>query len=228
MSALPEVRGLFRTATHAPKCFETSGAAEALEAALAKRVPLHGGAALIVAETEAGTMIDVDGGGMAPGSANAVALPEIARQLRLRGIAGHILIDVIPTRDRNAVAKLVKALRDEVIDDPAPVQIAGRTPLGMIELTRRRHGPSLAEIMLEPSAANPNALTIGLDGLRALIAETAARPGATLTLAVPPRVARALYARQSVLDDAGRMLGRPVKLVERADLDMFLIEASMR
>jgi hypothetical protein len=228
VSALADARAQFRAATHVPRCFEVSGAAEALDAALARRIPLAGGATLIVAETEAATVIDIDGGGLAPGAANAAALPVIARQLRLRGIAGHVLVDLIPTRDRNATAKSIQALRQEVIDDPAPVQIAGRTPLGMIELTRRRHGPSLAEIMLEPQANALNPLTLGLDGLRALLDETSARPGAALTLAGPPRVARALYARPSVLVEAGKALGRPVVLVERADLDMFSIEEGAR
>ena len=98
----------------------------------------------------------------------------------------------------------------------------------MIELTRRRHGPSLAEIMLEPMAATPDALTMGLGGLRALLQETVAQPGTVLALAVPPRVARALYARPSVMDEASRALGRPVSLVERGDLDMVAIEASKR
>jgi hypothetical protein len=227
-SALGPARGLFRGAVHVPRCFEESGAGEALDEALARRVALPGGAALIFAEAEAATLIDIDGGGIAPGAANAAALPEIARQLRLRGIAGHILVDVIPSRDRNAVTKLVSMMKEAVADDPAPTQVAGRTPLGMIELTRRRHGASLAEMMLDPLSAGPNALTIGLDGLRALLRESAARPGAPLSLAVAPRVARALDARPTALAEAGRAMGRPVVLIERGDIELFAIEELAR
>jgi len=227
-AALGPARALFRAAVHVPNCFDETGAAEALDEALARRVALPGGAALIFAESEAATLIDIDGGGMAPTEANAAAIPEIARQLRLRGIAGHILIDVIPSRDRNAVTKIVVTMKAAVVDDPAPTQVAGRTPLGMIELTRRRHGPSLAEIMLDPLIAAPNALTIGLDGLRALLGEALARPGAALGLAVPPRVARALDARPTVLAEAGRMLGRPIALIERDGIELFAIEELAR
>ena len=227
-AALGPARGLFRAATHRPNGFEQSGAAEALEEALAPRVALAGGAALIFAETEAATVIDIDGGGLPPAEANRLAIDALARQLRLRAIGGHILVDIIPTRDRNAVAKLVAATRAAVAGDPAPVQVAGHTPLGMIELTRKRHGPSLAEIMLVPTGIERNSLTVALDGLRALLRETISRPGARLALAVPPRVARAIDARPSLLAEAGRALGRAPVLVERGDVEMFAIEEMAR
>jgi len=227
-SALADARALFPAATMAPNCFEDSGAADALDEALARRVELPGGGALTFAETEAATLIDIDGGGGAPAAANAAAVPEISRQLRLRAIAGHVLIDAIPMRDRRALPKLIAALRDAVAGDPAPVQIAGRTPLGMIELTRRRRGPSLAEIMFEPCTVAPSALTIGLDGLRALLREAAARPSAALALAAPPRAVAALRQRPVALAEAGRRLGRSVVLVERRGLDLFAIEELVR
>jgi len=227
-ASLGPARGLFRGAVHQAGCFEESGAAEALEAALARRVVLPGGAALIFAETEAATVIDIDGAGLTPADANAAALGEIPRQLRLRGIGGHVLVDFIPSRDRNAVTKLVAAMRAAINDDPAPTQVAGHTPLGMIELTRRRHGPSLAEIMLGPLAAERSPATIALEGLRALLRETMSRPGARLALAVAPRVARAIAARPSVLDAAGKSQGRAVVVIERSDIEMFAIEEVAR
>ena len=223
-AALGPARAVFRDATHRANGFEESGAADELEKALARRVELAGGAALIFAEAEAATVIDIDGGGLSAGAANEAALPEIARQLRLRAIGGHILVDAIPSRDRNAVSKLVAAMKAAVVDDPAPTQVAGRTPLGMIELTRRRHGPSLAETMLNPLTAEASAMTIGLQALRALLRETAARPGRRLALAVPPRVAQALASRPEVIAEAGKALGAPVALVERVGIEMHEIE----
>lgn len=223
-AALPEARRLFPAATLEPRCFEESGAADALEEALARRVPLAGGGSLVFAETEAATVIDIDGAGAAPAAVNEAAMPAIAHHLRLRNLAGHILIDAIPTRGRGALPRLVAALRAAVADDPAPVQVAGRTPLGMIELTRRRRGPSLAEVMLEPAEPAASAETAGLQGLRALLREAAARPGAALALALPPRAARRLHARPDMLAEAGRRMGRPVVVVERGDIELFAIE----
>ena len=227
-SALPRLRTLFPQATLAADCFEESGAADALEGALARRADLAGGGALIFAETEAATLIDIDGGGLAPAAANLAAMPEIARQLRLRAIGGHILIDAIPSRERGATAKSMSVLRAALAGDPAPAQLAGRTPLGMIELTRRRRGPSLAETMLEPSAAAPNPLTLAFDGLRALLREAAARPAAALGLSLPPRAASALRRREDALAETARLLGRNVILVERRELDRFAIEELAR
>lgn len=227
-AALSEARRLNANAVLEPGCFEESGAADALEEALARRVPLPGGGSLVFAETEAAIVIDIDGAGAAPAAVNAVAMPAVARQLRLRNLAGHILIDAIPTRSRGGLPRLIAALREAVADDPAPVQIAGRTPLGMIELTRRRNGPSLAELMLEPSRLTPSAETIGLDGLRALLREAAARPGAALALALPARAAQRLRARLEILAEAGRRLGRPVTLIERGDVELFAIEEIVR
>ena len=141
-AALAEARRLFPPSTVEPDCFENSGAADTLEEALARRATLAGGGSLIFAETEGATVIDIDGAGDAPAAVNQAAMPAIARHLRLRNLSGHILIDAIPTRGRAALSRLIAALRESVADDPAPVQIAGYTPLGMIELTRRRKGPS--------------------------------------------------------------------------------------
>ncbi|HEY1721273.1 MAG TPA: ribonuclease E/G [Magnetospirillaceae bacterium] len=227
-AALAEMRSIFPDATCNPHCFIDSGAADALDEALARRVVLPSSVALDFAETAAATVIDIDGAGQAPAAANAAALPAIARHLRLRGIAGHILIDVIPTRDRRKLMKLVEAMRAAVAEDPAPAQVAGHTPLGMIEMTRRRSGPSLAEIMLEPLSAMPNPLTLALDGVRAVLQETAARPGTAFALALPPRAVSELRARPAVMAETGRRLGRPLTLVERRDIDMFAVEELAR
>ncbi len=228
MAALADARAVFPGATCDPRCWSESGAADALDEALARHVPLAGGGALDFAETLAATVIDVDGGSLGAATANAAALPVVARHLRLRGIAGHILIDIIPTRDRRKLMGLVEAMRAAVTDDPAPAQVAGHTPLGMIEMTRRRHGPSLAELMLEPTSPMPNPQTVALEGVRAVLRETAARPGAALVLALPPRAASELRARTAVIAETGRRLGRPLALIERRDLTTFAIEEHAR
>ncbi len=227
-AAWAEARALFPAAVHDARCWSESGAAEALDEALARRLALPGGASLEFAETAAATVVDVDGGGLAPIAANLAALPAVARQLRLRGIGGHVLIDVIPTRDRREANKFVEIMRAAVAGDPAPVQVAGRTPLGMIELTRRRQGPSLAEAMLEPSSPAPNALTLALEGVRALLREADARPLPSLTLVLPPLAAASLRARAGVLAEVERRLGRPLVLVERHGIEQFLVEDGTR
>ncbi len=214
-AALAEARSLFATAELRPDAFEESGAADALEEALAPSAALPGGASLHFAETPAATLIDVDAGGSSPAEANARAIGEAARQLRLRGIGGHVLIDAIPGRDRRALPRLIADLRAAAAEDPMDVQVAGATPLGMIELTRRRTGPSLAEMLLTPESSARSPLTLALEGLRALLREARMRPRAPQTLALSPPAAAALRAHAGALAEAGRRLGRRVELVER-------------
>ncbi len=134
-----------------PDPFAKLGIDAAIEAALDPVVPLPGGAGLVVEPTAAAICIDIDAGRRTPAAANVAAVAAIAQALRLRNLSGHILIDVIPGA-RGAARTFAEQLKEAVADDPAPVQIAGVTPLGMVELTRRRDGLALAETLSDPVA----------------------------------------------------------------------------
>ena len=131
--------------------FAEYGVDDAIDAALARDVPLPGGGRLLIDAAAAAVVIDIDAGALPPVEANAAAVPAIARALRLRNLAGHILIDVIPAQKggARAFAADLAALLDH---DPVPSQVAGVTPLGMVELTRRRDGLSLAETLSDAVA----------------------------------------------------------------------------
>jgi ribonuclease G len=114
-------------------------------AALAEpRVPLSGGASLVIEPTEALTVIDVNAGPEANAlSVNLTAADEIGRQLRLRHIGGIVVIDFISMtrpRDRD---RIVDALKAAVADDPAQTYIVPMSALGLVEMTRERRGPGL-------------------------------------------------------------------------------------
>ena len=105
---------------------------------------------MMVEPTSALTAVDVNTGGdfsTAAGlKANLAALADLPRQLRLRGLGGQIVIDLAPLskRDRKqAETALKRALRE----DPVDTQVLGWTPLGHIELTRRRERRPLAELL---------------------------------------------------------------------------------
>src|SRR6185312_4326960 len=120
---------------------------------------------------------------------------EAARQIRLRNLAGAIVIDVVsmPRRaDREAVAA---ELAGTLAADPAHPQLLGWTRLGHVELTRRRRHKSLAAILCEPAPGGGrrrSALTLALDALRIAAREAAQAPGRPLQLGVHPEVAAAL------------------------------------
>lgn len=128
-----------------PDAFEATGAAEQLEEALGRKVPLPGGGSLLIEPTAALTAIDVNGAGR-PLEVDLVAVREIARQLRLRRIGGIVVIDFIDLESKRERTRLDAALRAAFADDPAAVQLYPMSPLGLVELSRQRLGPSLAEL----------------------------------------------------------------------------------
>ena len=126
---------------------EATGAAEQLEQALQPSVPLAGGGSLIIQPTAAFTAIDVNGGGRRPLEANLAAAREVARQLRLRRIGGTAVVDFIDLPTRAARARVLAALRDALVGDPAPVQAFSMSRFGLVEISRKRTGPSLAQLL---------------------------------------------------------------------------------
>ncbi|HLT00882.1 MAG TPA: ribonuclease E/G, partial [Geminicoccaceae bacterium] len=167
--------------------FEATGAAEQLEEALQPTVPLPGGGSLIIEPTAAFTAIDVNAGGRQALEANLAAAREIARQLRLRRIGGTVVIDFIDLPSRPLRARVMSALRDAVADDPAPVQVFWMSRFGLVELSRKRAGPSLAEMLGRPCPVCAGAGTLPALRWRA---EQLLRQLANL----PPRGARVLVA----------------------------------
>jgi Rne/Rng family ribonuclease len=128
-----------------PDAFEATGAAEQLDEALGREVALSGGGSLIIEPTAALTAIDVNGAGT-PLEVDLAAAREVARQLRLRRIGGIVVIDFVDLESKRDRARLDAALRAALADDPAAVQLYPMSPLGLVELSRQRQGPSLAEL----------------------------------------------------------------------------------
>lgn len=114
---------------------------DAVAAALVPEQALSGGAAMIVEPTRALVAVDVNtGADTSPAAglkANLAAIAALPRALRLRGLGGQVVVDAAPMgkADRSRVeAALARALKG----DPVPTTIAGWTPLGHMELQRRR------------------------------------------------------------------------------------------
>jgi ribonuclease E len=133
---------------------------EQLLEALEPDVALPGGGWIRIETTTALTAIDVNSGAAAgPAGAKAVqrlneaAARAIARQLRLRNIGGLVAIDFIDMESRRARSAVVDALRRDLALDPAPIAVGPMSGFGLVELTRRRRGRSLAESFTEPCAA---------------------------------------------------------------------------
>lgn len=124
--------------------------------ALARRVWLACGGYLVFDQTEALTVIDVNTGKYVGGASleetvlktNLEAAREIARQLRLRNIGGIIIIDFIDMSREDHRRQVLKVLEEELARDRTRTQVLGITQLGLVEMTRKKTRPSLAELLL--------------------------------------------------------------------------------
>lgn len=128
-----------------------------LQEALARKVILPGGASLVIDEREALHTIDVNSGGNVTSegtslalSQNLAAVPEIARQIRLRNLSGIILVDFIDMDTADEQMQVAAALEEALCSDRTKVVLHGFTSLGLMELTRKRTGPSLREMLTKP------------------------------------------------------------------------------
>ncbi len=122
-----------------------------LDEALSRRVNLKSGGNLVIDETEALTVIDVNSAKFTGKREaretilrlNCEAAEEIARQLRLRDVGGIVIVDFIDMEDAEDREALLARFREAVARDSNRVNVLGVTALGLVELTRKRERLSL-------------------------------------------------------------------------------------
>ena len=121
--------------------------ADQVEALRSPEVPL-GAATAYVEPTRALVAVDVNTpeGGAGGLRANLALACELPRQLRLRGLGGQVVLDLAPMakKDRRGVES---ALRGALRSDPVETSLVGWTPLGHLELTRRRERRPLEDLL---------------------------------------------------------------------------------
>ncbi|MFN8929455.1 MAG: ribonuclease E/G [Alphaproteobacteria bacterium] len=138
--------------------FAQSGVEAQLESMLDPQVRLRSGGYIVINPTEALISIDVNSGRSTTErnveetaiKTNLEAANEIARQLRLRDLAGLIVIDFIDmgySRNRRTVER---AMKDALKRDRAKIQVARISTFGLMEMSRQRLRPSMAEAMGQP------------------------------------------------------------------------------
>ncbi|MEZ5616308.1 MAG: Rne/Rng family ribonuclease [Rhodocyclaceae bacterium] len=129
-----------------------------IETAFGRQVTLPSGGAIVVDHTEALVAVDVNSGRATRGAdieetalrTNLEAADEIARQLRLRDLGGLIVIDFIDMESTRAQREVENRLRDALHYDRARVQTGKISRFGLMELSRQRLRPALAEMSYIP------------------------------------------------------------------------------
>ncbi len=124
-----------------------------IESAFQREVRLPSGGSIVIDPTEALTSIDINSARATKGgdieetalNTNLEAADEIARQLRLRDLGGLVVIDFIDMTPVRHQREVENRLREAVRVDRARVQIGRISRFGLLEMSRQRLSPSLAE-----------------------------------------------------------------------------------
>ncbi len=138
--------------------FDLHGIEEEAARALDRKVPLKSGGHLVIDQTEAMTTIDVNTGAYVGHRnleetifrTNLEAAVAIARQLRLRNLGGIIIIDFIDMSDEAHRRQVLAALERALAPDRAQTRIVSLSPLGLVEMTRKRTRESLQHLLCAP------------------------------------------------------------------------------
>lgn len=138
--------------------FDLHGIEDEIRRALDRKVPLKSGGHLVIDQTEAMTTIDVNTGAYVGHRnleetifrTNLEASVAIARQLRLRNLGGIIIIDFIDMQDEPHRRQVIAALERALAGDRVQTHIVSLSPLGLIEMTRKRTRESLEHLLCAP------------------------------------------------------------------------------
>ena len=144
--------------TGARPIFDMYGVEDEIQRALDKQVPLKSGGYLVIDQTEAMTTVDVNTGSFLGQRnleetvyrTNLEAAQAVARQLRLRNLGGIIIIDFIDMHDAEHRRQVLRTLEKSLLKDHAKTTVYDFSPLGLVEMTRKRTVESLERQLCEP------------------------------------------------------------------------------
>jgi ribonuclease E len=183
--------------------FQRYGAEDQLRAMYDPMVQLKSGGYLIINPTEALVSIDINSGRSTKEHGieatalhtNLEAAKEIARQLRLRDMAGLVVIDFIDMEYSNNVRKVEKAMKDALKNDRARIQVGRISSFGLMEMSRQRLRTGVLEATTRPcphcdgTGLVRTASSAGLSALRVIEDEAAKGKGTQIRLAASTEAA---------------------------------------
>mgnify|MGYP000420426344 CR=1 FL=1 len=155
---VPEISGRIEYYSGERPIFDLYGVEDEIHKALQRRVDLKSGGYLIIDQPEAMTTIDVNTGAYVGHrnleettfKTNLEAAQAIARQLRLRNLGGIIIIDFIDMAQEEHRKQVLRAFEKSLERDHAKSQICNVSPLGLVEMTRKRTRESLEHVLCKP------------------------------------------------------------------------------
>ncbi len=154
---LPQLEPKLELYTRRRPIFDLHGVEDEIKKALDRSISLKSGGYVIFDQTEAMTTVDVNTGAYVGHRnleetifrTNLEAAVTIARQLRLRNLGGIIIIDFIDMEEEDHRKRVMQVLEQSMLRDHARHQITPVSPLGLVEMTRKRTRESLQHILCE-------------------------------------------------------------------------------
>ena len=183
--------------------FQRYGAEDQLKAMYDPVVQLKSGGYLVINPTEALVSIDINSGRSTKEHnieqtalhTNLEAAREIARQLRLRDMAGLVVIDFIDQEHHSNTRKVEKAMKDALKTDRARIQVGRISSFGLMEMSRQRLRTGVLEATTrecphcDGTGLVRTASSAGLSALRQIEDEAAKGKGSTIRLAASTEAA---------------------------------------
>jgi len=154
---LPDIEPRLELYTRRRPIFDLHSTEDEIKKALDRSISLKSGGYVIFDQTEAMTTVDVNTGGYVGHRnleetiyrTNLEAAVTIARQLRLRNLGGIIIIDFIDMEQAEHRERVMEVLQESMASDHAKHQISPVSPLGLVEMTRKRTRESLQHVLCE-------------------------------------------------------------------------------
>jgi ribonuclease G len=224
---VPNVAPLIELYTEDRPIFDVYGVDDEINRALDRRVPLKSGGHVVFDQTEAMTTIDVNTGAYVGHRnleetifrTNLEAAVAIARQLRLRNLGGIIIIDFIDMVEEEHRRQVLQALTDRLAGDHAKTQIMNVSPLGLVEMTRKRTRESLEHVLCQacPSCEGrgfvKTAETVCYEIFREILRQHRQFDfQELLVLARPQVIERLLDEESAVIAELEEVTGKPIRL----------------
>jgi ribonuclease G len=215
--------------------FSHYGLEDEIERLLRRKVWLRSGGYIIIDPSEALTAIDVNTGKFVGSTSlsdtilktNLDAVQEIARQLRLRDIGGMIVLDFIDMNSARDRAQVMAALDKALKKDRTRTKVAHISPLGLIEMTRKRTGETVTDLITQTCeycqgrgrTLSPETMSIQIE--RAIRRKCAENDyDAVLVHAHPEVCAHLIGPEGENVEAIERLLRRPIYVRARHDFHL--------
>jgi ribonuclease G len=199
-----------------------------IEAALSSRLPLPSGGSCVIHQTEALVAIDVNTGRFTGKedleqtvfATNLEAIPEVARQIRLRDLGGLLVVDFIDMQDPEHRREVFERFERELARDRARTRVLQISDFGLIEITRQRSRNNLERVLTRPcphcagTGRSRTDRTAALDLRRALLRPPALyAAGDRVRIRVPESLAQFLASEAAILDEVRLRLGVEIEIL---------------